>query len=241
MEASTSVVLCEGRDADRPEPLALLVEELRRALSAIRGVLGILECAERLPGAVDQIRRALARHVGQLAVLVDDVPDLAMSGRGSLTLRPEWIDVTTVVAEAFESGAWALRASGRTVALRMPDAAVVMFADRARIGKIVINLLEYAASRTDTFGAIGLAVHALPDEAVLQVFLRDRLDESPDATRADGTTPESIGSVTRIPRDAPICLALAAQLAALHGGTLTTHAPDYAPGGSILVRLPLGR
>jgi two-component system sensor histidine kinase BaeS len=156
-----------------------------------------------------------------------------------LALRREWLDIAAVAAAAFESCRWALGASGRTLAMQMPDVPVPAFVDPARIRQIVINLLEHAARSTDTFGAIGLALHASGDQVALQVLMRDRPAGHEVEDERESCAPGTDAWNSGLPGEIPLGLALAARLVAMHGGTLSTRTEANSGVGSILVRLPL--
>src|SRR4051812_39611296 len=109
------------------EPLAILVHELRSPIGAIRNAVRLMESAGRLPAAMDQAKRLIARQASQLSVLVDDLLDFASATRGTLTMRPSWVDVVEEVDAAVEACAWALAASGHALVLELPQAPVPAF------------------------------------------------------------------------------------------------------------------
>jgi signal transduction histidine kinase len=216
-----------------------LVQELRRPILEIRSALAALDCAAHMPGAVDRIQRTMARHLGQLTVLVEDIPDMALYAQGNLALRLGWIDVSTTATAAFESCRWALGSTGHRLALQAPDGPIQLFADPARVRQIIINLLGYAARCTSPFGAIGLALRVASDHVMLHVVMRDSPADYEDEVGMDSCAPAGDLWASELPREIPLGLAFAARLAALHGGTLSTRIPEKGGVGSLVVRLPL--
>lgn len=240
MDISAEVTPCRdpaGLDAT----VSQLVQELRRPIMEIRSALGVLDCADRMPGAMDQIRRNLARQLGQLTVLIDDIPDMTLSAQGNLGLRMAWIDICATTTAAFESCRWCLGATGHKLALQTPDAPIQLFADPRRVRQIVTNLLGYAARCTSPFGAIGLAVLVSRGHVLLHVAMRDSAEDHDEDIGLDSCAPATEAWASRLPREIPLGLGLAAQLAALHGGTLSTRIPEEGGVGSIIVNLPLRR
>jgi signal transduction histidine kinase len=95
------------RPEDEPisieEPLAIVAHELRSPIDAIRSAVAVMESAGSLPGALEQARRLIARQIGQVSVLVEDLLDCAALARGALTVRRQWVDVVPAVEAGVEA------------------------------------------------------------------------------------------------------------------------------------------
>jgi signal transduction histidine kinase len=242
MDMNISADPAPSRNAARIDAtVSQLVQELRRPIMEIRSALGVLDCAERMPGAIDQVRRSMARQLGQLTILVDGIPDMTLHAQGSLALQMSWIDICTTASAAFESCRWSLGATGNRLALQTPDAPIHLFADARLVRQIVINLLGYAARCASPFGVIMLALRVTDDHVLLHVAMRDSPADHDGDVGLDSCAPATDAWICARPREFPLGLALAAQLAALHGGTLSRRIPGEGAAGSILVRLPLRR
>lgn len=224
--------------APKVEPLAILAHELRSPIWAIRNAVSLMESAGRLPGAMDQAKRLIARQASQLSVLVDDLLDFASATRGTLSLKPTWVDVVEEVEAAVEACDWALTASGHALNLELPQAPVRAFLDGVRLRQIVTNLLDNACKYTPAFGQIrlcletteGLIVLVVEDNGagisserlphVFDLFVRSNEDGLP-AVRGLG-----------------VGLALVREIAQLHGGEVQAVSQGIGRGSAFIVRLP---
>ncbi len=88
------------RDADRrkDEFLAVLAHELRNPLAPIRQAT---EIARSPTATTDQIRWShdvIARQVGHMARLLDDLLDVSRITRGTLEVRKSRVDLRAIVA-----------------------------------------------------------------------------------------------------------------------------------------------
>ena len=98
-----SAILKTNESMTSVEPLAMLGHELRNPIGAIRNAVILMESAGKLPGAMDQARRRIARQAGQLSVLVEDLLDLASFARGRLSLRRVWVDIVQELETAVKT------------------------------------------------------------------------------------------------------------------------------------------
>jgi len=218
--------------------LAILARELRSPLGAIRGAVEVLEYAGELPGAADRARMNIARQVGQLSTLVEDLLDFASAAKGALQIRREWLDVRAVVAMAVESCQWSLTASGRILSLRLPSREMHLYADPDRLAHVIVNLLDNAARGTQPFGRIDLIL----EQAGCDIELR--VEDDGIGIRAEGLSqvsgspeqsPNSFGS----PQGYGIGLMLTKHIVELHGGTIQAYSDGLRRGSSVVVRLPV--
>ena len=221
------------------EPLAILAHELRNPIGAIRNAITVLESAEKLPGAMDQARRLIARQVGQLSVLVEDMLDLASFSRGTLSLRRQRIDLVQEVEAAVESCSWSLTASGHALCVEMPDAPLPAFIDGPRLRQVVTNLLDNACKYTRPYGRIRLSLEVVGSCAIVCVedngtgIPSDRLPHVFDLFM------RSSGRCGSPPRGLGIGLALVREIVELHGGAVEARSNGVDCGSAFVVRLPV--
>jgi signal transduction histidine kinase len=223
----------------RVEPLAVLAHELRNPIGAIRNAVILMESVGKLPGAMDQARRLIARQAGQLAVLVDDLLDLAGFTRGALSLRREWIDIVKEVEAAVESCAWALIAASHAFCADMPHVPLYAYIDGTRVRQIVTNLLDNACKYTPTHGRIRLSLARTGDDVLISVedngmgIENDRLPSVFDMFTRVGS-----GGEAAI-RGLGVGLALIREIAELHGGNVQARSGGRGRGSAFVVRLPI--
>jgi signal transduction histidine kinase len=223
----------------RVEPLAVLAHELRNPIGAIRNAVILMETAGDLPGAMEHARRLIARQAGQLAVLVDDLLDLASFARGALSLRREWIDIAKEVEASIESCAWVLRAAGHAFCVDMPDAPFFAYIDGTRVRQIVTNLLDNACKYTPVHGRIRLSLARIGGDALISVedngigIEGDRLPYVFDMFKRVG------GGREAALRGLGVGLALIREIAELHGGDVQARSGGRGCGSTFVVRLPI--
>jgi signal transduction histidine kinase len=218
--------------------LAILARELRSPLSVIRSAVEVLECAGDLPGAADRARMNIARQVGQLSTLVEDLVDFASAAKGALEIRRKWLDVRAVVAMAVESCQWSLAASGHKLSLRLPSREIHLYADPDRLAHVIMNLLDNAGRSTQPFGRIDLILEHVGCNIEL------RVEDDGVGIRAEALSqvfgfPEQLPNPPESSQVYSIGLVLTKHIVELHGGTIHAYSEGPRRGNSFVVRLPV--
>ena len=92
------------KDADRrkSEFLAILVHELRNPLAPIRSAVEFLEKNTTSRDAARPLYQMMERHVSLMVRLIDDLLDLSRVARGTIELRCEQVELSTVLQQAVE-------------------------------------------------------------------------------------------------------------------------------------------
>jgi nitrogen fixation/metabolism regulation signal transduction histidine kinase len=151
-------------DRNKTEFLAMLAHELRNPLAPILVSVEILRRAHRMDeidperaeaadtasvvpnAAVNHGTRdalnVLTRQVAQMVRLVDDLLDAARIGRGKMELRREHVDVSAVVRNAIDAVRPLCEERQHDLTVTLPTEPVVVYADPARLGQVVGNLLN---------------------------------------------------------------------------------------------------
>ena len=232
-EANARLVEADRR---KDEFLATLSHELRNPLAPIRYGLPLIQQAQ-LDGAAGQAVAVISRQVEQMARLLDDLLDVARITSGKIELRRARVAVASVVDKAVESALPAIQRAAHRLHVTVPDHAVWIEADAARVVQVVSNLLDNAAKYTPREGEIWLEAASEDGQAVIRVR-----DNGP------GIPPESLGDLfTMFRRLHPpgvqgglgIGLALAKQLVEMHGGSVEAHSEGVGHGAEFVVRLPV--
>jgi signal transduction histidine kinase len=125
--------------------------ELRTPLNAISGYVQLVELGVHGPvtdaqrGALVRVQKAQRHLLG----LITEILDYAKveGGRVEYDVRP--VDVREVVAAVAPLVEPLFRAKGLSYAVRLPDAPALVWADRDRLGQVLVNLLSNAAKFTD--------------------------------------------------------------------------------------------
>lgn len=222
----------------KDEFLAVLAHELRNPLAPIRQASAISKAAT----ATDEQKRwshdVIDRQVNQMALLLDDLLDISRVTRGTLELRLQMTDLTSIIAMATETAQPLIEAKGHILNIDVPDGSARFAGDPLRLAQVLSNLLTNAAKYSDPGGQIRLQAICniktvmfcvadngigIPHEALGDVFaMFSQVKSAQD--RSEG----GLG----------IGLALAKGLVELHGGTLEVHSEGLGKGSEFIVKLP---
>ena len=232
------------RDLDRRknEFLATLAHELRNPLAPISHateLLARLKDGEVDRAAAEGARKVIERQVTHLVRLIDDLIDVSRISHGKVGLRTERVTLASVVESAVEAARPFFLGRRHALDVVLPATPVVLDGDPIRLAQIITNLLSNAARYTEPGGKVLLEASRGRDELVLRVV--DSGIGIPPAELAHIFT--MFAQVATTPAvdhgGLGIGLALAKQLAELHGGSLTAASEGPGKGSVFTFRLPL--
>lgn len=217
----------------------MLGHELRNPLAPIRNSAALLRslCSDpRQLQAVDII----SRNVVHLTRMLDDLLDAARLRRGTFTLKKQSVDIAVIVHDVLEDVKPAIEARRQNLRVSLPQAPVQMQCDPVRLSQILLNLLNNANRYTPNGGSIALSASTVDNE--LQVEVVDN---------GAGIDPQLLPQLFNVFAQAPqpldrahgglgLGLAIARNLAEMHGGTITADSPGPGQGSRFVLRLPIG-
>jgi PAS domain S-box-containing protein len=235
-------------DADRrkDEFLATLAHELRNPLAPIRNGLEILRRYGAENETVERVQDMMARQLSHLVRLVDDLLDVSRISRGMVELRPERVELRTILEHAVETSRPRIEAGRHVLAVQAPTAPVWVDGDLTRLAQVVSNLLHNAAKYTPSGGRIRLSAGLEDDQAsspaVPMAFIRvtdDGIGIAPEMLpNVFGLFAQVDRTLHRTHGGLGIGLSLARNLVELHGGTITAESSGLGHGSTFTVRLP---
>jgi signal transduction histidine kinase/CheY-like chemotaxis protein len=236
---STLNRLLREQDRRKDEFIATLSHELRNPLAPIRAAARVIASPLAPPAQLQQAQQVIERQVRQMALLLDDLLDIARITQGKLQLRKETVLLSAVVDAAVEALRPALEARDQKLSLSFPEVPVGLDADPLRLSQILTNLLMNAARYSDAGNYIALSGAVQGQTLVLSV-----------KDHGIGIAPELISGVFemfsqidagegRSQGGLGIGLALVKGLAELHGGSVEARSDGLGQGSEFLVRLPL--
>jgi signal transduction histidine kinase/CheY-like chemotaxis protein len=227
------------RDADRrkDEFLATLAHELRNPLAPLQNALSIRRLAN--PDAEDGLQGMMERQLALLVRLIDDLLDIARISQTKLTLRKHPTSLREIIDSAVEVARPAIEQGEHELAVTLPDEAVQLVADQARLSQVFANLLNNAAKYSEPHGRIELVARV--DEGRVEVQVRDA---------GIGLRPDQIDSIfemfsqveTAIDRThggLGIGLTLVRRLTEMHGGEVSVTSEGLGHGATFGVSWPL--
>jgi signal transduction histidine kinase len=230
----------EIRKADKrkDEFLAMLGHELRNPLAPIGAAAEILQL---LPGDREKVKRAgeiIARQVGHMTSLIDDLLDVARVTRGLIALDALPVDIRHILQEAVEQVSPLIRTRRHHLALHLPPDAAPVRGDRKRLIQVVANILNNASKYTPEGGNIEVRLQVLANEVVLQIsdngigmapeVVLHVFDLFAQAERASDRSQGGLG----------LGLSLVHSLVESHGGTVHAASAGLGKGSTFTVRLP---
>jgi PAS domain S-box-containing protein len=224
-----------GRRKD--EFLAMLGHELRNPLAPISMAVEIMRRGGPVDGSVAWARDVIARQLGQLTRLVDDLLDVSRITRGKITLLLTPVEFTSVVAQAVETSRPLIDSRGHELTVHVPPAPVWIRGDAVRLGQVLSNLLNNAAKYTADGGRIELTVEHRDAQVTVTV-----------ADNGYGLSAEMLERVFDIfsqfesrdhtQRGLGIGLTLVKRLVEMHGGDVEARSAGRGQGCAFIVRLP---
>ena len=223
----------------KDEFLAALSHELRTPLNAIVGWTHMLRS-----DAVPAHRRAHAAEVvarnGQfLARLIDDLLDVSRFATGQMRLTFQPVDLITVSERAVDAIDSSAKEKGVRVLAHRDHARVMVAGDPERLQQVLVNLLSNAVKFTPAGGTVEVTVTIAAPH--VEVSVRDSgrgigaefLPHVFERFRQGDSTP------TREHGGLGLGLAIARDLAELHGGSVRAFSDGEGRGATFTVSLPV--
>ncbi len=235
-----SALLAEA-DQRKTEFLGLLAHELRNPLAGISNSLFVLSRPDLDRERTRAAQAIIGRQTRQLTRLIDDLLDVTRVTRGKVTLKSERVDLRVVVRDCLDDYRAALDNARLSLSAALPDEAVMVRGDRARLCQIIGNLIDNAAKFTDAGKRVSVT---LGIDAPLDVARLEIADEGIGIDRAAFSRlfqPFSQGdpNLTRTNGGLGLGLALVKSLVEMHQGTVEAHSEGIGKGARFVVRLPL--
>lgn len=229
------------RDADRRKDqfLATLAHELRNPLAPIRNAAYLLANVPLTPERLAECAAMIARQSRSMAMLLDDLLDVARITNGKLELKFSPVSLQAIVDSAVEAVAPLVASRRHRLVVDVVDPRAFVQADLLRLSQVLTNVLTNAAKYTDAGGNIELTARAVGRDAEFVVrddgvgidrkvlpYLFEMFNQAAD------TLDRSQGGLG-------IGLSLARSLIEMHGGQITAASEGKGHGAVFRLTLPL--
>jgi CheY-like chemotaxis protein len=222
----------------KDEFLAVLAHELRNPLAPIRQASAISRAATATEEQKRWSQEVIKRQVNQMALLLDDLLDISRVTRGTLELRLQMTDLTSIIATAAETAQPLIEAKRHTLKIEVPDGSARFAGDPLRLAQVLSNLLTNAAKYTDPGGEIRLRALCSVDSVIFTVA-DNGIGIPQDALQGVFAMFSQVKAAQdRSEGGLGIGLALAQGLVQLHGGTLEVRSEGLGKGCDFTVKLP---
>ena len=231
------------RNADRQkdEFLATLAHELRNPLAPIRTAARLLVAAGADEAVRTRATRVIQRQAGHMALLLDDLIDIARITQRRLELKKTRVAIASLVESAVEAAQPGIDAKNHTLNITLPDKALWIEADPVRMAQVLSNLLNNASKYTDAGGTISLDIR-LEDARLVFGVTDNGIGMSPATLQnVFQMFAQEQAALERSEGGLGIGLALSKGLVELHGGEISARSAGPGLGSRFEVSVPYTR
>ena len=227
------------READRhkDEFLATLAHELRNPLASLRSSVDLLRgTTGAAPATIVDI---IDRQIEHLVRLANDLYETSRIRLGTYEIRRQRVALADVLDDAIETTRSLIEAAGHELVTSLPEEPLWLDGDPMRLVQIFTNLLNNAARYTREPGRISVVARRVDDK--VEIAVTDTgIGIDPDALPRLFTIFSRVGGAEKSGVSGlGIGLALAKQLAEMHGGTIEARSEGEGKGSTFVVRLPI--
>lgn len=228
----------KASDERKDEFLAMLAHELRNPLAPISSAAKILDLVSEDSSKVKATSHVIARQVGHMTHLIDDLLDVARVTRGLITLEKKPHDIRDILNQAIEQVSPQIVAKQQRFNLTPALEPALVIGDDQRLIQVIANLLNNASKYTQKFGQIDMYLKVQPEQIVLEVvdngigIAPEMVDHVFDLfAQAKRTSDRSQGGLG-------LGLALVKSLVTSHGGTVYATSEGQGFGSTFTISLP---
>jgi len=226
-------------DRRKDEFIATLSHELRNPLAPIRAAAKVIASPQAAPTQVRLAQLIVERQVTHMALLLDDLLDIARITQGKLQLKKETLSLIPVIDAAIEAVRPTLEGKNQQLEVSLPAETILLDADHLRLSQVISNLLMNAAKYSDPGGHIKLKCNVLCDTLELSIK-DDGIGIAPEWMPEIFEMFSQVSSVAgRSEGGLGIGLALVKGIAEMHGGSVEARSRGLGFGSEFIVRLPL--
>jgi PAS domain S-box-containing protein len=223
----------------KDEFLATLSHELRTPLNAVLGYARMMRTQIVPPEKSRAAWEVVERNATALQQIIEDVLDVSRIVAGRLRLNVEPVDLPAILRDAITTLMPAADAKGVRVETLIEPVTVPISGDGSRLQQIIWNLLSNAIKFTPRGGKVQLRLARVNSHVEVVVSDTGR-GIAPDFLpyvferfrQADASFSREHGGLG-------LGLAIAKQLAELHGGTITASSGGVGTGATFALKLPL--
>jgi PAS domain S-box-containing protein len=220
------------------EFLAMLAHELRNPLAPIQTSLDLIELRPDDRETTQWAHDVIARQARQLARLVDDLLDVSRITQGKITLRPQNVDLRTIVSQVARAWKGASSTRHQKLEVVLPAEHMTVHADPTRLEQVLSNLVSNAVKYTPDGGTIMMRGHV--NAGVASVTVSDTgIGIPPDLLlRVFDLFVQGERSLDRHEGGLGLGLTLAKRLVDTMGGTLKAASAGPGQGSEFTLALP---
>jgi CheY-like chemotaxis protein len=222
------------------EFLSMLAHELRNPLAPIATAADVLEKLAFAHPDLPNIQRIIARQVGHMKRLLEDLLDVSRVTTGKITLVCKPVLLADIIRHAAEIAQPLIDSHRQSLTVDLPIQPVVIHGDAVRLAQVFSNLLINASKYSPESKPIAVVARTLADgrlavsvkdtgvgiEPAMQPYIFDLF------TQAPCTLDRSEGGLG-------IGLLMVRSLVQMHGGNVDVQSEGHGHGSTFTVVLPI--
>lgn len=215
-----------------------VAHELKTPLTSIQGYSqAMLDGLTQSPAEIDHAARVINDEAERMRRLVEDLLYLSRLESGQLQIERQSIDVPSLLKTAVERIEWQAREGGRTLDVRLAIDIPRVLGDIRRLEQVLANLLENALRHTPASGRITLTGEWSREWVRVRVHNSGSYIAPEHLSRIFQRFYQVDPARTRDGHHGGLGLAIAAEIVAAHGGSLTAASSESA-GTEFTMTLP---
>ncbi|HEY3475380.1 MAG TPA: ATP-binding protein, partial [Anaerolineales bacterium] len=225
----------------KDEFLANMSHELRTPLNAILGLSESL--GEQIAGPLNEKQQKYISTISEsghhLLSLINDILDLAKIDAGQITLDINKVDLRSVCQASLRMVKQLAQKKNQEISLEIDPGLGLMWADERRLKQMIVNLLGNAVKFTPENGKLGLEVHGDEEANQIAITVWDNgigIKQN-DLARLFQPFVQLDSGLAREATGTGLGLALVAQMARLHGGSVNA-VSEPGKGSHFTILLP---
>jgi PAS domain S-box-containing protein len=225
----------------KDEFLANMSHELRTPLNAILGLSESL--GEQVAGPLNEKQQKYLSTINEsghhLLALINDILDLAKIEAGQITLDINKVDVNSVCQASLRMIKQLAQKKNQEVIFEIDSDLGLMWADERRLKQMIVNLLSNAVKFTPEYSRIGLEVRGerAANKVMITVWDTGIGIKEDDLQRLFMPFVQLDSGLAREATGTGLGLALVAQMARLHGGSVYAQS-NPGEGSRFIIQLP---
>jgi signal transduction histidine kinase len=224
----------------KEEFLAVTTHDLRSPLTVISGVISFFSSGRlgELTPEQQNMVSMMERNTQNLIELVNDLLDSAKIESGTLTLDLAPTDLPALVGEICEAMGTVAGERGVTVECHFPDDLPKAIADRAKLRRVLVNLVSNAVKFTQKGGRVDIS--GAQEGKHVRVSVSDTGIGVPteDLPRLFDKYEQASTRAPRSERGTGLGLYITRQLVELHGGEITVES-EVGKGSTFSFTIPV--
>jgi two-component system, sensor histidine kinase len=241
MNAQSLQESAEQAKTKQEQFLAMLAHELRNPLAPI---VMATELIAKLTGSHDSLPKLhgiLARQVGQLSHLVDDLLDASRISSGRISLYKQRFPLKSIIDNAIEISNPAITLRHQHLICKFPAISLDVHADFLRLSQVFSNLLINASKFSPEYETIYIDFQKSHEQ--IAISIKDHgigiaIDMQQQIFELFS---QGYQAVDRAQGGLGIGLALVRSIVGLHEGTVSVKSDGLGLGSEFIVQLPLAK